>query len=48
MTTYPNTVLYGVITAAGISALAMALLGAAAYGKRRERRRAFLVERSHP
>jgi hypothetical protein len=44
---WPNGVLYAVIAALGLSALAMALLGAAAYGRRRERR-AWLTERSHP
>lgn len=38
MKTSPNTVLYALIAALAATALGLALLGASAYGKRRERR----------
>lgn len=40
----PNTVLYALIATVAAAALGLALLGASAHGKRRERR-AWLTER---
>jgi ABC-type Fe3+ transport system permease subunit len=42
--TTPNTVLYALIAALATAALGLAILGASALGKRRERR-AWLTER---
>lgn len=39
--TTPNTVLYALVTAAGLTALTAVILAANAAGRRRERRRAW-------